>query len=127
MAEPRDYLVILTDPRRQSPELRQTIQNVHAEIPADICRRLIVVNADSPAENRRWLKKSGMDGKLELYSDEKMAFMRAFTALGEKRLSMSMFIISDQRVQKIARDIDQYGATRTIRNAVKAMTEELRL
>lgn len=123
-----ECLVIITDPRVQSPELRETIKSLLTELPADIRSRLIVVNADSPPENRRWLKKNGIpEDKLELYSDEKMEWMRSYTALGEKRWSMTMFVIANGRVQKLARDVDQYGAARTVRNAVKAFDEEARL
>lgn len=118
-----DYLVIVTDPRPKSTELRGTAANLLAELPADILRRLIIVNADSPAENRRWLKKEGMEGKIEVFSDEKMEWMRAYTALGEKRWSMSMFIIAHGRVQKLVREMDFYAASRAIRNAVKSMNE----
>ena len=118
----KDYLVVLTDPRGKSFELQQTIKNIQAEVPVDIRNHMIFINADSPTENRRWLKKNGLlnDGKVDVYSDEKMEWMRAYSALGEKRWSMTMFIIADERVQKLARDLDQYGATRAIRNAVKS-------
>jgi peroxiredoxin len=108
----------------QSPELRETVKVLLVELPEDIRSRMIVINADSPPENRRWLKKSGIpDDKIQLYSDEKMEFMRAYTALGENRWSMTMLVIADGRVQKLARDVDQYGATRTVQNAVKSLGE----
>ena len=118
-----DYLVIITDPRMKSPELRQTAQIFLSDLPIDIRSRLIIINADSPAENRRWLKKSGLEGKIDVYSDEKMEWMRAYTALGEKRWSMTMFIIADERVQKLAREVDMYAASRVVKNAVKSLNE----
>jgi len=118
-----DYLVILTEPRMKSPELRQTVQNLFSDLSVDIRNRLIIINADSPAENRRWLKKSGLEDKIQVYSDEKMEWMRAYTALGEKRYSMTMFIVADERVQKLAREVDMYAASRVIKNAVKSLNE----
>jgi peroxiredoxin len=115
------YLVVLTDPRPNSFELQQAVENIQNDLSADIRGRILVVNADTPAENRRWLKKSGLDGQLELYSDEKMEWMRAYTALGDQRWSMTMFIIANGKVEKLARDLDQYGATRAISNAVKSL------
>jgi len=98
------------------------------ELPLDVRSRTIIVNADSPSENRRWLKKAGLlDDKVDVYSDEKMEWMRAYTALGENRWSMTMFIIQKGKVAKLARDIDQYGACRAVRNAVKALSDEARL
>jgi hypothetical protein len=127
-ARHQDYLVIVSDPRQKSPVLHETVKSLLTELPSDIRTRLIIVNADSPAENRRWLKKSGIpEDKVDVFSDEKMEWMRSYTALGEKRWSMTMFVVSEERVQKLARDIDQYGAARTIRNAVKALNEETRI
>ena len=48
-----DYLVVLTDPRIKSEELRHTIKSLNVDLPAEIRKKLIVINADSPAENRR--------------------------------------------------------------------------
>jgi peroxiredoxin len=123
-ARHNDYLVLITDPRMQSPEFRESVKSLTMELPEDIRSRMVVINADSPAENRRWLKKSGIpEDTIELYSDEKMEWMRSYTALGENRWSMTMFVIRNGRVQKLARDVDQYGVTRTVRNAVKALDE----
>ena len=123
-----DYAVILSDPRPQSAELRETVRLMLSELPLDILSRLVVINADSPAENRRWLKKSKHpEEKVDVYSDEKMQWMRAYTALGETHWSLTMFIIKRGKVAKLARDIDQYGACRTVRNAVNALSQETRL
>jgi hypothetical protein len=119
----RDFTIILTDPRPQSPELREACKKLISEITSDLKSRLVVVNADGPAENRRWIKKDDLDGKLEILSDEKMAFMRAYTALGDNRWSMTMFIIAEGRVQKLARDVDRYSCSRAINNAAKSMNE----
>lgn len=118
-----EYLIVLSDPRMQSPELRESIKKLRVELPQDIYSRLIVVNVDSPAENRRWLKKENLVDQVDLYSDEKMEWMRAYSALGEKRWSMTMFILAEGRVQKLAREVDIYGVSRTIQNAVKSLDE----
>jgi hypothetical protein len=115
-----DFLIVLTDPRFKSDELRDTMKSVNVDLPAELRKKLIIVNADSPAENRRWLKKN--DGvKLNIYSDEKKEWLKAYTALGEKRLSMGMYIIADERIQKLARDVDGVLASRVIQNAVKSL------
>ena len=125
-----DYRVIFCDPRKQSDELHQAIKDLYGELPQDIKDRLFFVNADTPAENRRWLKKNGflVDGdtvKVEVYCDnEDKDWMRAYTALGEKRWSMTMFVIAKGRVLKLARDVDIYNVARTVINAVKAMKKE---
>jgi hypothetical protein len=117
-----DYLVVLCDPRMKSTELQLAVQNIVVDLAAPILSRVIVINADTPAENRRWLKKSGFEGKVDVYSDEKMDWMRAYTALGEKRWSMTMFVVADEQVQKLAREVDQYAASRVIRNAVDSIS-----
>ncbi len=114
-----DYLIIVSDPRPQSSELQETVKQFQSDLPEDLKKRLIVVNADTPSENKRWLKKTSLD--VRVYSDEKLSWMRAYTALGDKRWSMTMFIIANEQVQKLAREIDQYGASKAIRNAVKTL------
>lgn len=123
-----DFLVVVSDPRPQSPELRESVKSILKELPVDIRNRLVIVNADSPAENRRWLKKNGItDDKLEIYSDEKLEWMRTYTALGGNRWSMTMFVLADRKVVRLARDIDQYGACQSINNAVISFQKEKRL
>jgi hypothetical protein len=122
-ARHQDYLVVLCDPRPKSPEFRQTILNLRVDLPSDLYSRLIFINADSPAENRRWLKKNNLQDNVDVYADEKFQWMGAYTALGEKRWSMTMFIIKDGIVSRLAREVDLYGASRTIRNAVKSLGE----
>jgi hypothetical protein len=118
-----DFLIIFCDPRMNSPELHLTVQNLKNMLTKDILSRLIVVNADTPAENRRWLKKAGMEEDMRVYSDEKMDWMRAYTALGQKRWTMSMFIIQKGKVVRIAREVDGVSAPRVITNAVKSLSQ----
>lgn len=118
-----DFLIIVCDPRVESPELRETAQSLSAGLKKDLLSKLIIVNADTPAENRRWLKKSNIGEGLTVYSDEKREWMRAYTALGENRWSMTMFVLSDERIQKIAREMESIAAVKVIQNAVQAMAE----
>lgn len=143
----------------QSLELRESVKVLMNELPFDIKSRLIVINADSPAENRRWLKKVGLYNtntddstqksspslsaltqplsnqpsslpaiqSLELYSDEKMEFMRTYTALGDQRWTMTMYVVATERIQKLVRNVDQYSVSRTMQNAVKAYVDEMKL
>ena len=105
----------------KSPEIRQTAKNLRSQLPPEIQKRLVYINADTPAENRRWLKKSELSDLINVYSDEKMDWMRAYTALGDKRWSMTMFIIAEERVQKIARELDGDAAAMVVQNAVKSL------
>ena len=66
------------------------------------------------------MKKNGMWERMDIYSDEKLEWMRAYTALGRKRFSMSMFIVANERIQKLAREMDGELASRVIQNAVKS-------
>jgi hypothetical protein len=110
-----EYLIIVSDPRMKSPELRETMKAMMAELPKEIQSRLIIVNADSPSENRRWIKQNG---EIDIYSDEKLEWMQAYTALGEKRWSISIFMVADERIHKLARDVDSFFATQTITTMV---------
>lgn len=90
----------------------------------DIKGNVIFVNADSPAENRRWVKKSSLPETCKIFSDEKMSWMRDYTALGNDRWSMTVFVLADGKIQKLARDVDQYGASSTITKAVRAFKKD---
>jgi hypothetical protein len=113
-----EYLIIVSDPRMKSPELRETMKSLMVELPGEILSRLIVVNADSPSENRRWVKQYG---EIDVYSDEKMEWMQAYTALGDKRWSMSVFVVADERIQKLAREVNAVLAPQTIKSMVKSL------
>lgn len=104
-----DYLVILTEPRMKSPDLRQTVQNLLSDFSFDIQNCLIIINAD-----RWWLKESGLEDKIQVYSDEKMEWRWV-----KKQYSMTIIIIANKRVQKPAQEVDMYEASRVIKNAVK--------
>jgi hypothetical protein len=117
-----DYLIVVCDPRVKSPELREAATSLYSGLPKDMLSKLIVVNADTPAESRRWLKKSNLED-MNVFSDEKREWMQSYTALGEDRWSMTMFVIADERIQKVSRDMDTISAVKVIQNAVKAMNE----
>ena len=53
--KPGDFLIVLTDPRFKSDELRETIKAISVDLPAELRKKLIIINADSPAENRRYV------------------------------------------------------------------------
>jgi peroxiredoxin len=115
-----DYRIVVCDPRVKSPQLREATKLLSSELPAKFLSRLIVINADTPSENRKWLKKSNILN-VNVYSDEKREWMRSYTALGENRWSMTMFVLADERMQKIAREMVPISATRAVENAVNAM------
>jgi len=134
-----DYVVVITDPRPKSLELRNAIKklcNQGGGIGKDVLQRSVVINADTPAENRRFIKKTfgtaegggstgiasrGMRDGLTILCDENMEWMREYTALGETRFSMNMFVLADGRVQKIARDVDADVICMVVRNAIRAL------
>ena len=47
--------------------------------------------------------------------------MREYTALGEKRFSMTMFVLRKGRVEKIAREVEAEVLTTVMRNAVRSL------
>jgi hypothetical protein len=117
-AKQMDYLVIVSDPRPKSSELRTAIRKI-AKLPPNILSRLIVINADTPAENRRYLKKEGIK-TVDIFCDEKREWMREYSALGEERWAMCMFVVSDGRVAKVVRELDVDSVSPVIQNAVKS-------
>jgi hypothetical protein len=80
-----DYLVVITDPRPKSVELRTAMRGLTDALNGDILKKCLVINTDTPGENRRFLKKNfGEDVDLRILVDENMEWMREYTALGEK-------------------------------------------
>ena len=118
-AKQTDYLVILTDPRPKSSEMRSAMRSL-VKLPPNILKQMIVINADTPAENRRYLKKQGITS-LNVLCDEKREWMREYTALGEKRWAICMFIVADRRVQKLAREVDFDSVSSVVQNAIKSL------
>ncbi len=92
-ASSSDYLIVVTDPRPKSVELRTAMKRLAGGLSNDMLAKCVVINTDTPAENRKFVKKnfaedSGVD-KMTVLTDEKMDFMREYTALGEKVRSSS--------------------------------------
>eukprot|EP00535_Pseudo-nitzschia_heimii_P009518 CAMPEP_0197184494 /NCGR_PEP_ID=MMETSP1423-20130617/10007_1 /TAXON_ID=476441 /ORGANISM="Pseudo-nitzschia heimii, Strain UNC1101" /LENGTH=271 /DNA_ID=CAMNT_0042635315 /DNA_START=107 /DNA_END=922 /DNA_ORIENTATION=+ len=122
-----DFLVVISDPREKSPEFLSTVKILSIELPKDISSKMLFINADTPAQNRRFLKKNGiLDLNIPLFSDERRNWMKEYTALGENRWSMTLFILADHKIQKLVREFSQISALDVVKSAVKA-TEKRRL
>lgn len=120
-----DFMIVVTDPRPKSVELRTAMKRLVGALSADLLAKCVVINTDTPAENRRFVKKnfseeSGAD-KMTVLTDEKMDWMREYTALGEKRFSITMFILKEGRCEKIAREVEAEVMTETVKNAIRTM------
>lgn len=83
-----DYIVIVTDPRPKSVELRSAIRKlVNGAVSEEIVKRVVVINPDSAGENRKFMKRfpgGSAAEKLTVLVDEDLEWMREYTALGEK-------------------------------------------
>ena len=82
-----DYLVVVTDPRPKSIELRTAVKRLTGAMSADVLKKCLVINTDSPGENRRFIKKNfGEENKdsLKIMCDENLELMREYSALGDK-------------------------------------------
>lgn len=115
-----DYLVIISDPRVKSSELRDLMNIISTGTPNDIIGNIVVINSDTTSENRKWLKKREISN-LKILSDEKREWMREYTALGEKRWSICMFIIADGRIQKLVRELDANVADKVVKGAINSL------
>ena len=118
-----DFLVVITDPREKSTELHSVLKSVSKHIPADILSHLIVINADTAAENRRFLTKNQIDN-ITIYCDEKREWMREYTVLGEKRWTMCLMILKEGRVEKLVRDLDVELATQVINSSITSLNAD---
>jgi len=117
-----DYLVIISDPRTKSSQLRDLMNTISTGTPDDILSNIVVINSDTTAENRKWLKKRNLTN-ITVLSDEKREWMRKYTALGEKRWAICMFIIADGRVQKLVRELDANVANEVVKGAINSLVK----
>ena len=90
-----DYLIIITDPRPKSIELRTAMRRITDTLESTILEKCVIINTDTPAENRRLLKKNynDKDAKFRIFCDENMEWMREYTALGEKVCLNLQFVV----------------------------------
>ncbi|KAL7526478.1 hypothetical protein ACHAXR_002807 [Thalassiosira sp. AJA248-18] len=123
-----DYIIVITDPRPKSLELRTAMKRLVGSLDSGVLKKCVVINTDTPAENRRFRKKnlggeSGViaDDSLRIFCDENMEWMREYTALGEKRFSMTMFVLRNGKVEKIAREVEAEVLTMVLKNAIKSL------
>lgn len=124
-----DYIVVLSDPRPKSVELRSAVRNLLTNnslddaVSNEVLERMIVINPDSPGENRKHLKKYPADraDKLTILIDEDLEWMREYTALGEKRFGMTLFVLSGGVCRRIAREVDGDLICGVVRNAVRGL------
>jgi hypothetical protein len=47
--------------------------------------------------------------------------MQAYTALGESRWSMTMFLLSEERIQKLVREFSFLDAATVVQKAIRSM------
>lgn len=124
----KDFIICISDPREKSAELRKLMKTLPASLNSatpgsnvgkKYGEKLIFINADSSPENSRFLKKNEISD-VQVYSDEKREWMRAYTALGDKRWSVCMFILAGGKVQKMIRELDPDLADKAVINAIKS-------
>jgi len=126
-AHSSDYLVVITDPRPKSLELRTAMRRLSGALTGDALRKCLVINTDTPGENRRFVKKNlskkedGSSPTLRILCDENMEWMREYTALGEKRFSMTVFVLKEGRVAKIAREVEAEVLPMVVKNAIQSL------
>lgn len=128
--DPFEFAVVICDPREKSVEFRETIRTLSRSLPQNLFNKIIFINSDTPAQNRRLLKKvncatgDSTEANIRLFSDEKREWMREYTALGEKRWSMTMYILADKRVNVIVRDFSEASCSDVIQKAIRAARKQ---
>jgi len=126
-ADSDDYVLIFCDPRPKNGQFRSIITSCYASYPKPMMSKVYFINADSPSENRRFVKK---EKKLtiptsNILSDEKRLWMRSVTALGDKRWSITMFILAKGQIQTLVRDFDYEMLQTIVNNALKRYRDTL--
>mmetsp|Transcript_10313 Transcript_10313/g.14795 ORF Transcript_10313/g.14795 Transcript_10313/m.14795 type:complete len:100 (+) Transcript_10313:211-510(+) len=92
-------------------------------LPSHIIENMIVINSDTPGENRKWMRRNNVSN-LRIYSDEKMNWMKTYTMHGIEGLSIAIFIIADERVHKIAREVHGSETMEKLTNMVRSLRKK---
>jgi len=117
-----DYLVVITDPRPKSTELRAAMRGLAGALTGEALGKCVVINTDSAAENRRFAKKNlEGDKALRILVDPDRAWMRDYTALGETRYSITIFVLREGKVEKIAREVEAEVLPLVVQNALRSL------
>lgn len=125
-----DCLVIFTDPRTNSGDLRQTFKYMTSTLEDQdnnekFNQQVIFVCAESVQEMKSWLRRSNIESSLRIFSDPEMKFLSAYEVVGgddtDYRWSMSMLVFdTDGKKPKVIRDVDPSHASQM---ALKLMKE----
>ena len=123
-----DCLVVFTDPRTNSGDLRQTLKYLTSTLEDQdnekYNQQVAFVCAESVQEMKSWLQRSNVESSLRIFSDPEMKFMTAYEVVGsdtDYRWSMSMLVFdTDGKKPKLFRDVDPSHASQM---ALKLMKE----
>lgn len=113
----KDAVVCVSDPREKSVEFRRLLRELPRTVPSGT--KTIFITSDPPAATRKWIKKNGVED-VRVYSDEKREWMREFTALGDKRWAVCLFVLAEGRIQSVIRELDADLAGTAVPNAVRS-------
>eukprot|EP00567_Pseudictyota_dubia_P003479 CAMPEP_0197437250 /NCGR_PEP_ID=MMETSP1175-20131217/4517_1 /TAXON_ID=1003142 /ORGANISM="Triceratium dubium, Strain CCMP147" /LENGTH=323 /DNA_ID=CAMNT_0042966717 /DNA_START=33 /DNA_END=1004 /DNA_ORIENTATION=+ len=120
-----EYLVVLVDPRRQSGDLRQSIQYLTSNLGPEVTDKVIVVSADPNDVTASWIKRSGIDTSIRMFSDEKLRWMQSYSAVvDDERWSMSIYLFCTSGViRKLVRQVDPSKASQLVTDMVHLVEE----
>lgn len=122
-----DYVILFIDPRPKNNEFRSIITSCYASYPKPMMSKVYFINADTPSENRKFVRKQSKNTvpipACNIVSDEKRLFMKGITALGDKRWSITMYVVAKGRIQSLVRDFDYEMLVTIVNNALKRYRE----
>ena len=111
----KDCLVVFTDPRTSSGDLRQTFKYLSSALDdrdsnGKYNDQVMFVCTESVKEMKSWLRRSNIERPLRVFSDPEMKFLSAYDLIGSEtdyRWSMSMLVFdTDGKKPKVFRDVD---------------------
>eukprot|EP00586_Coscinodiscus_wailesii_P013504 CAMPEP_0172514452 /NCGR_PEP_ID=MMETSP1066-20121228/260214_1 /TAXON_ID=671091 /ORGANISM="Coscinodiscus wailesii, Strain CCMP2513" /LENGTH=369 /DNA_ID=CAMNT_0013295121 /DNA_START=19 /DNA_END=1128 /DNA_ORIENTATION=+ len=120
----KDFIVILSDPRAQSGDLRRTVQYLTSNLSPDILDQVIAISSDKASETRNWMKRVEVDTPIRMFSDRDWEWMRRYSAVvTDGRWSLSIMVIDNSGViREIIRDVEPSKASELVINSANAIT-----
>ena len=115
----KDCLVVFTDPRTSSGDLRQTFKYMSSALNDrdsndKYNEQVMFVCTETVKEMKSWLRRSKIDRPLRVFSDPEMKFLSSYDLIGsdtDYRWSMSMLVFDTDGNLQVFRDVDPTHAS----------------
>eukprot|EP00571_Detonula_confervacea_P000289 CAMPEP_0172330032 /NCGR_PEP_ID=MMETSP1058-20130122/61190_1 /TAXON_ID=83371 /ORGANISM="Detonula confervacea, Strain CCMP 353" /LENGTH=362 /DNA_ID=CAMNT_0013047231 /DNA_START=1933 /DNA_END=3021 /DNA_ORIENTATION=- len=124
----KDCMIILSDPRAQSNDLRRTIQYLTSNLSSTsgiLLEQVIAISSDDISETNSWKNRVDVDTSIRIFSDVNWEWMRRYSAVvSDGRWSLSIIVIdTDGVIREVIRDVEPSNASQLVAKSVEAIKQ----